>query len=139
MVGTTGFEPATFCSQSRRDTKLRYVPIMARLTRIELVTSWFVARHSIQLSYRRILLLEVPAGFEPAIIELQSIALPTWLRNHHVQRYELYHCTIISIKKQKLFFYYAAETRTHIASIAVWSSPKSFMTQQFNKTSSVGY
>ena len=28
-------------------------------------------------------LVEVPAGFEPAIIELQSIALPTWLRNHH--------------------------------------------------------
>ena len=27
--------------------------------------------------------LEVPAGFEPAVIELQSIALPTWLRNHH--------------------------------------------------------
>ena len=27
MVGTTGFEPAPFCSQSRRDTKLRYVPI----------------------------------------------------------------------------------------------------------------
>ena len=28
LVGTTGFEPATFCSQSRRDTKLRYVPII---------------------------------------------------------------------------------------------------------------
>ena len=27
LVGTTGFEPAAFCSQSRRDTKLRYVPI----------------------------------------------------------------------------------------------------------------
>ena len=26
LVGTTGFEPAAFCSQSRRDTKLRYVP-----------------------------------------------------------------------------------------------------------------
>ena len=25
--------------------------------------------------------LEVPAGFGPAVIELQSIALPTWLRN----------------------------------------------------------
>ena len=33
MVGMTGFEPAAFCSQSRRDTKLRYIPIiMARLT-----------------------------------------------------------------------------------------------------------
>ena len=26
MVGMTGFEPAAFCSQSRRDTKLRYIP-----------------------------------------------------------------------------------------------------------------
>ncbi len=26
MVGLTGFEPATFCSQSRRATKLRYSP-----------------------------------------------------------------------------------------------------------------
>ena len=26
MVGTTGFEPATTCSQSRCATKLRYVP-----------------------------------------------------------------------------------------------------------------
>ena len=28
LVGTTGFEPAAFCSQSRRDTKLRYVPLV---------------------------------------------------------------------------------------------------------------
>ena len=27
-VGLTGFEPATFCSQSRRATKLRYSPFM---------------------------------------------------------------------------------------------------------------
>ncbi len=27
VVGTTGFEPATSCSQSRRATKLRYVPL----------------------------------------------------------------------------------------------------------------
>ena len=26
--------------------------------------------------------MEVPVGFEPTIIELQSIALPAWLRNH---------------------------------------------------------
>ena len=31
-------------------------------------------------SYRVILILEHPSGFEPLIIELQSIALPTWLR-----------------------------------------------------------
>ena len=29
MVGTTGFEPATSCSQSRRATKLRHVPTQA--------------------------------------------------------------------------------------------------------------
>lgn len=28
MVGATGFEPAAFCSQSRRDTKLRYAPLL---------------------------------------------------------------------------------------------------------------
>ena len=28
FVGLTGFEPATFCSQSRRATKLRYSPFM---------------------------------------------------------------------------------------------------------------
>ena len=26
-IGTTGFEPATYCSQSNRATKLRYVPV----------------------------------------------------------------------------------------------------------------
>ena len=28
IVGITGFEPVTFCSQSRRATKLRYIPTM---------------------------------------------------------------------------------------------------------------
>jgi hypothetical protein len=27
-IGTTGFEPATYCSQSSRATKLRYVPLI---------------------------------------------------------------------------------------------------------------
>lgn len=27
-IGVTGFEPATFCSQSRRATKLRYTPLV---------------------------------------------------------------------------------------------------------------
>ncbi len=31
MVGTTGFEPATTCSQSRCATKLRHVPISAAI------------------------------------------------------------------------------------------------------------
>jgi len=26
-VGMTGFEPATFCTQNKRATKLRYIPI----------------------------------------------------------------------------------------------------------------
>jgi hypothetical protein len=26
LIGMTGFEPATSCSQSRRATKLRYIP-----------------------------------------------------------------------------------------------------------------
>lgn len=31
MVGATGFEPATFSSRTRRATKLRYAPKMARI------------------------------------------------------------------------------------------------------------
>ena len=33
MVGMTGFEPATSCSQSRRATKLRYIPVFAGKSR----------------------------------------------------------------------------------------------------------
>jgi hypothetical protein len=33
MVGVAGFEPTTFCSQSRRATKLRYTP-NARLSEL---------------------------------------------------------------------------------------------------------
>ena len=68
---------------------------LARWTGIEPVTSWFVARHSIQLSYKRVS-VEVPAGFEPAVIELQSIALPTWLRNHHSGMYYITDNNIVS-------------------------------------------
>ncbi len=31
-LGTTGFEPATYCSQSNRATKLRYVPLNSENT-----------------------------------------------------------------------------------------------------------
>ena len=31
VVGVTGFEPATSCSQSRRATKLRYTPLVLRI------------------------------------------------------------------------------------------------------------
>jgi hypothetical protein len=32
LVGVAGFEPTTFCSQSRRDTGLRYTPKINNLT-----------------------------------------------------------------------------------------------------------
>ena len=32
LVGTTGFEPATSCSQSRRATRLRHVPTSKQLS-----------------------------------------------------------------------------------------------------------
>ena len=34
--------------------------------------------------------MEVPVGFEPAVKDLQSCALPTWLRNHR-ERHLVYH------------------------------------------------
>ena len=36
--------------------------------------------------------LEVPTGLEPVITELQSVALPTWLKNHN--RVSLADCSI---------------------------------------------
>ena len=35
--------------------------------------------------------LEVPNGFGPMITELQSVALPTWLRNHNNPLREIYY------------------------------------------------
>src|SRR5437763_12414565 len=40
MVGAAGFEPATFCSQSRRATRLRYAPAALRYTLPYLAASW---------------------------------------------------------------------------------------------------
>ena len=60
MVGKTGFEPATSWSQTKRTAKLCYFPIyinknyfkkMVHSKGIEPLTFWFVAKHSIQLSY----------------------------------------------------------------------------------------
>lgn len=43
-LGTTGFEPATYCSQSSRATKLRHVPKLRRtggaLSNIAWVRGW---------------------------------------------------------------------------------------------------
>ena len=43
--------------------------------------------YPVELQARISCKMEVPAGFEPAVIELQSIALPTWLRNHYSAMY----------------------------------------------------
>ena|SRR5690625_1263114 len=42
LVGAAGFEPATFCSQSRRATKLRYAPNQG--TEFYLVARWNASR-----------------------------------------------------------------------------------------------
>jgi hypothetical protein len=92
MVGKTGFEPATLCSQSRCATKLRYFPNGApdknrtRNLQIRSLTLYPIelrARnaHIIyrinRIIYKHLLNnMEVPIGIEPTLIELQSIALP---------------------------------------------------------------
>ena len=43
MVGATGFEPATSCSQSRCATRLRYAPTVQMLTRQQAVDDRDVA------------------------------------------------------------------------------------------------
>ena len=53
MVGKTGFEPATSWSQTMCTAKLCYFPVMVRSKGFEPLTFWFVAKHSIQLSYER--------------------------------------------------------------------------------------
>ena len=77
--------------------------VMARQARLELATFRFVVWHSIQLSYWRNEVMEVPNGFEPMIIELQSIALPAWLRNH-VLTFRKYKSTKSKRGMQELFF-----------------------------------
>lgn len=44
--------------------------------------------------------MEVPVGFEPTVIELQSIALPTWLRNQIIR---VIHHSKVAAEFQLLF------------------------------------
>src|SRR5436853_142991 len=44
MVGAAGFEPATFCSQSRRATRLRYAPVIATLSTFRYTVRFSPAR-----------------------------------------------------------------------------------------------
>ena len=44
--------------------------------------------------------LEVPTGFGPMLIELQSIALPAWLRNHCSVLYYITRKLLLSIENQ---------------------------------------
>ena len=49
-------------------------------------------------------LLEVPDGFEPSIIELQSTALPDLAKEPLLQRYVLYHCIFFLSRKDLIIF-----------------------------------
>ena len=110
LVGTTGFEPATFWTQIRRDTKLRYVPSNGALDKIRTHDPHIrsVVLYPTELLAHLILphlnwLLEVPDGLEPPMIELQSIALPTWLWNHYCS--VVYSITMESFYQDRFYKY----------------------------------
>ena len=65
MVGTTGFEPATSCSQSRRATRLRHVPMPERCKQ---------ASRNIRLTC--VLTVERVTGIEPASEAWKASVLP---------------------------------------------------------------
>lgn len=42
IIGIAGFEPTTFCSQSRRSTRLSYIPkLLPKLEKEKIKTSYF--------------------------------------------------------------------------------------------------
>ena len=83
MVGKTGFEPATPWSQTKCSTKLSHFPIDGALEGIRTPDLWFVAKHSIQLSYERISLRIFKWWLQRELNQrhkdFQSSALPTEL------------------------------------------------------------
>ena len=63
--------------------------------------------YPVELQAHNVQVMEVPTGFGPMIIELQSIALPTWLRNHSCS--VVYYSTAITpLSSTKINFLFAA-------------------------------
>lgn len=81
LVGKTGFEPATSCSQSRRSTRLSYFPVCDFHPKEE---KWWLETG---LNRRH-------ADFQSAALptELSSHELPTTLAAGHVQRLYIVFC-----------------------------------------------
>jgi hypothetical protein len=67
MVGMTGFEPATSWSQTKRDTKLRYIPISDG----EIPHLWVDQT----IRSARLINLVGPVGLEPTYLSVMSRTL----------------------------------------------------------------
>ena len=70
VVGVAGFEPTTFCSQSRRDTGLRYTPkIFAniRTSSVFAVNSFETHSSSMLFKQNELVCLAERGGFEPPV------------------------------------------------------------------------
>lgn len=84
MVGIVRLELTTSCSQNKRATKLRNIPKSNGAPRKTRTPNLLVRSQTIYPVdlWAHLINVEVPTGFEPMMSELQSLALPTWLRNH---------------------------------------------------------
>ena len=90
LVGTTGFEPASLLNPNQTRYQVTLRPDNGALDKIRthdphirsvvLYPTELLAHLILAAPY--LVILEVPDGLEPPLIELQSIALPTWLWNH---------------------------------------------------------
>ena len=63
--------------------------------------------------------MEVPTGFGPMIIELQSIALPTWLRNHSCS-VVYYSTAIYHLSSIKNYFLFCSSFRVASVFVEGW-------------------